>query len=415
MKKFVLLFVSVWLCATFLSAQKEYKQIRTFLKNSNPAAADPIVQKCIKDSVLRLKPETYQLAAQVQTSLNDVQNTKLFLKQPYDTVAFFTTIYGIFDNLIICDSLERKPDSKGRVKVKNRSSSHNTLKQYYPNLFNAGLFFLKKKNYADADKYFSLYINAAATPIFIQDSMQSRDPKMPRAAFWSMASCYELKKYNEVFKFNRLAMRDTANLDLCLQYKSLSYQALNDLPNMVIELKEGLKHIPKNLFYFSHLADYYNSQKQYETSLKLCDSLISKYKNQLLYKFAKCGVLFNMKRYDDCIALSKEVIQKDTTNADAYFYLASCYYNQATDYDDKIDPNQNPKTYEQQKAHAKQLYEAARPYMEKYRSMKPDDSARWATPLYRIYLSLNLADKFKDIDALLKKADSEKKAAAAPK
>lgn len=403
------LFILIGLfCSGNLAARKEYKQVRAFMKASNMGEAVKLVDKCKKDSAMMNDPELYVLSSEVQRKLNDDQNVRLYLKQAYDTVSFFSSIYGIFDDLITCDEKESIPDSKGRVHIKKRSKSHSTLKMYYPNLFNAGLFFIKKKQYQEADKYFSMYINAAATPIFIADSLQKRDNKMPRAAFWSMTSCYELKKYKDVFKFKDLAMRDSANIELCLQYASMSYAALNNKAGMVSELKRGIQYDDKDLFFFSHLADYYNSEKDYKQGLALCDSMIKEDSAKVMYKFAKVVVLFNLKRYEECKALSKEVIKKDSANADTYYYMASCFYNQATDIDDNIKSDLSANAYSKEKKKVNKLFEQSLPYMEQYRKMRPDDTARWAAPLYRIYLSLNMGKQFEEMDSLLKKIEAEK-------
>jgi hypothetical protein len=41
--------------------------------------------------------------------------------------------------------------------------------------------------------------------------------------------------------------------------------------------------------------------------------------------------------------------------------------------------------------------------MEKVRQLQPESSARRASPLYRIYLNLNMGKEFDEIDAVLKK------------
>ena len=40
--------------------------------------------------------------------------------------------------------------------------------------------------------------------------------------------------------------------------------------------------------------------------------------------------------------------------------------------------------------------------MEKLRQLQPDKQERWLSPLYRIYLNLNLGKEFDEIDALMK-------------
>ena len=55
------------------------------------------------------------------------------------------------------------------------------------------------------------------------------------------------------------------------------------------------------------------------------------------------------------------------------------------------------------KSYLKSVYEKALPYMEKYRKLAPKEQKKWAMPLYRIYLNLNMGKEFEEIDRLLNK------------
>ncbi len=407
----VLILILVFSLSVFAaSARKEYKQIRTSIKTgAGLDQAMKLVSQYTKDSVMREDPELYFLAAEVQRKINDAQNMKMYLKQKTDTNVFFSSVHGIFDNLLLCDGKERVLLSNSKKKSAYSSKIHSTLTSYYPNLFNGGLYFLKKKNYVEADKFFSMYINAAQSPVFVSEGKIDKDSKMPRAAFWSMTSCYENKNYKDVFKFDQLAMKDTANWDYSLRYKALSSACLKDTLRMVEELKAGIRLVPEDLFFFSHLTDYYNSIKAYDTALLLCDSLIQTDEKQMMYRFAKSVELFHLKRYDECRDLCQMILKNDTTNVDVYYYLASCYFSEAIVVDDNISPDLNRQKYKQQKDKAKSLYKQSLPYMETYRAKRPEDRVRWAAPLYRIYLSLNMGKQFAEIDQLMKAEESEDK------
>ena len=410
MKNYLFVIILIFIFAGTTSARKEYKQLRSFIKNGNNFDKGmQIVDKLQKDSSTMSDPELYSLAAQLQIKRNDVENQKIYLKQKADTSALFLSTYNIFKYYILMDEKEGIPDKKGRIHHMSRGKIHPILKRYYPNLYNAGVFFMKKKNYADAYLYFSMYIDAAQSPILSKENYLKRDKNLPRAAFWAMASSYEQKKYENVFRYDSLAMNDTANIELCYQYKAMSYAALKNYAGMERELMAGLHERPQNLFFFSHLTDYYNSRKDYTKALNLCDSLIKSDPNQLIYRFGKSVELFYLKRYDECKTLSKEIIAKDSSNSDAYYYLASCYYNQATDIEAKIDPNINSKSFKEDKKRAESLFNEALPYMEQYRKMRPDDQARWAAPLYRISLSLNKGKLFDEMDKLLKESEAKEK------
>ena len=409
MYRFIVLLLVFIVPVHVVNARKEYKQIRASIKTGNALdQAMKLVAQHAKDSVLRDDPELYFLASEVQKKVNDAQNLRMYLKQKADTNVFFSSVHGIFEYLLLCDEKERKLLQTKKRKSAYNSKIHSTLKMYYPNLFNGGIYFLKKKNYNEADKFFSMYVNAAKSPVMVKDNLIENDVKMPRAAFWSMTSCFENKNYKDVFKFDNLVMKDTANWDYSLRYKAMSSAFLKDTVQMVKELYNGIRMVPEDLFFFSHLTDYYNSIKDYGRALNLCDSLIQTDEKQLMYKFGKSVELFHLKRYDECIELSKIILQNDSSNVESYYYIASCYFNEATEIDDKISPDLNRNNYKKQKDKVKSLLREALPYMEAYRAKRPEDSARWAAPLYRIYLSLNMGKQFAEIDKLMKAADTPK-------
>ena len=415
MKKIIILLIGFVICVTNVFAQKQLKEVRASMKAKNYQNVVNAVEKYKADSAVMNNPELYWLGAEAQRKINDQFNLKLYLKtaNTNDTISYFSTQYAIFNYLIKCDELESVPDKNGKVKNKSRKKIYSILKSYRPNLFNAGLFFIKKKQYKEANQYFSMYINVTDTPIFIADSLRKTDPKMPRAAFWSLTSSYALNDFKGVFTFEDLAMRDTVNTRLTLQYKVMAYLALKDTPNMVRELKNGVRYVPNDLFFFSRLADYYNSVQDYKSGMALCDSMIKIDDKQLMYKFAKSVIYFHLKDYDKCIELSKYVLDKDSANVDAHYYLASCYFNQAIVIDDNLKTDTDEQTFVSKKATVKSLYEKALPYFEYYRKKSPDTSDRWALPLYRIYLYLNMGKQFAEIDQLLSKIEKEKKSKAA--
>ena len=270
MYRFIVLLLVFIVPVHVVNARKEYKQIRASIKTGNALdQAMKLVAQHAKDSVLRDDPELYFLASEVQKKVNDAQNLRMYLKQKADTNVFFSSVHGIFEYLLLCDEKERKLLQTKKHKSAYNSKIHSTLKMYYPNLFNGGIYFLKKKNYNEADKFFSMYVNAAKSPVMVKDNLIENDVKMPRAAFWSMTSCFENKNYKDVFKFDNLVMKDTANWDYSLRYKAMSSAYLKDTVQMVKELYNGIRMVPEDLFFFSHLTDYYNSIKDYGIDEKI--------------------------------------------------------------------------------------------------------------------------------------------------
>ena len=98
-----------------------------------------------------------------------------------------------------------------------------------------------------------------------------------------------------------------------------------------------------------------------------------------------------MGRYDECIALSDSLISMNDSLPDPYYNAGTAYLNKAL----KLHPLR-------QKKQLRQVYQKARPYMERYRQLAPDQQRKWGPVLYRIYLNLNMGRQFDEIDQLLK-------------
>jgi tetratricopeptide (TPR) repeat protein len=102
-------------------------------------------------------------------------------------------------------------------------------------------------------------------------------------------------------------------------------------------------------------------------------------------------VLFNMNRYDESIALCDTMISCNDSLPDPYYLAGTAYVNKAL----RLHPLR-------EKKQVKNLYQKARPYMERYRELAPDQKQKWAPVLYRVYLNLNMGRQFDEIDRLLK-------------
>jgi tetratricopeptide (TPR) repeat protein len=153
----------------------------------------------------------------------------------------------------------------------------------------------------------------------------------------------------------------------------------------------GFSHNPTNTYFFPRLMDYYTAHGDNEAALDVVDRALEADGSNTLYLFAKSTVLFNMGRYDECIALSDSLISMNDSLPDPYYNAGTAYLNKAL----KLHPLR-------QKKQLRQVYQKARPYMERYRQLAPDQQRKWGPVLYRIYLNLNMGRQFDEIDQLLK-------------
>ena len=115
-----------------------------------------------------------------------------------------------------------------------------------------------------------------------------------------------------------------------------------------------------------------------------------------LYLFAKSSALLNTGRYEECINVTQKLLALNDSLPEANCNMGLAYYNKA------LQLEKTTQRGRKNRRAANEMYAKARPYMERYRQMAPEQKAKWLPALYTIYLNLNMGKEFEEIDRLRK-------------
>lgn len=358
--------------------------------------AEASMRKLLADSTNRNNEKIWLVLFDAVRKQYEAVNEKMYLKQSADTAKLFAATYRMFGILEGLDSIDAKPDKKGRVKIAYRKRHAEYLNALRPNLYNAAIFHTGKKEYQKAYDYFAAYIDCARQPLFSDYNYSSTDKLLPRAAFYALFNGYKTNKAEQTLRFAPIAIADTAKLETTYQYLVETYRAQNDTLKCLDVLQKGFERYPKTSYFFSHLFDHYFRSGDMKRAVELCDGAVAADSLNSIALFAKSSVLFAQKRYDECIAVCDRIIKLDKQNSGAYLNAGLSYFNQAVE----LDILKNYKR--DQRSRMLQLYRKALPYMQTYRKLAPKEQVQWAMPLYTIYLNLNMGKEFDEIDSLMK-------------
>lgn len=305
---------------------------------------------------------------------------------------------------------------KGRkkIKYKYRSSHGDLLRSQYGNLYNGGQFSLLKKDFANAYIYFSMYYDIRATPLFGGGKISKRDSlNMQRAAYWATVCAFQTNNKENFFKYNAAALRDTTYRQKELELTARLYKAGNDTAAFKEILKIGVKEYPQQDYFFTNLTDCYNSEGQFDRAMALADNILKHDPRSIMAQYGRSLVFLKMKRYDECIILSKSIIQSDSTYSEAYYNVGAAYLAEAAAIRDKVRSDMKLVEIRNIKREEDKLMRNALPYLEHYRKLNPSLVEWWGRPLYNIYLALNMGDKFEEVERLIDNAEKAKAEAAA--
>ena len=192
-------------------------------------------------------------------------------------------------------------------------------------------------------------------------------------------------------------MKDSIHADYIDQYLAHVYNEENDTTRYLETLNRGFLRSPTHPFFFPHIIDYYNHRGETQKMQSLVDEALKADSTNALFRFAQSTLLLNTGKYDECIAICKQLIEDNDSFSEAYCNIALAYFNQAVEMDKKV------KLTRSQRQKIRQLYALSQPYMEKFRELEPDKQQKWLPVLYTIYLNLNLGPQFDEIDQLRRK------------
>ena len=380
------------------SAQK--KEIQTAKdqvkagKNLDQAAAS--MKKLLADSANRTNRKIWTIYFDAVRKQYEQGNEKLYLKQKYDTAQLFNYTRQLFEVAFQYDSVETAPDKKGRRDFEFRKGHSDYLAHIRSNLYNGGIWFLNKKKYPDAYKFFDCYIECASQPMFKQYNYGVKDKHLPTAAYYAVYSGYKMKDPKATLHHSYEALKDTVHYNYMLQYLAETYMLEKDTARYVASLKEGFKRVPTFPYFFPRLVEYYVVRNQLDSAMKVVNEALTVVPDSDVYLAAKSNLLLEQGKLQECIEVSKKVIEVNQKLGDPYYNAGICYFNLAVEQDK--NSHNSRKVKEQVEAN----YKKALPYLVKYREMEPKEQGKWAFPLYTIYLNLNMGKEFDEIDKVMK-------------
>ena len=378
-----------------MSQKKEMAQARTYIKSGkNLDKAEKLMSDLLlADSLNRENPKIHLLLYQALRKQYDIGNEMLYLGQRYDTASLFTLTKRMFEVCERFDSIDARPDKKGRVRPDYRKKHAEELDDIRLNLYLGGRFFLVRNNFSSAFDFFDTYLDCARQPLFESYDYLHRDTLMVQAAYWATYSGFRDSDPERILKYAELVLEDDSRASFTLQYMSEAYRMLHDDSLYIRTLQSGFNRYMDNVYFYTRLMDYYNGNVMYDDALQLSDQALQQYPHHELFLFGRSTVLLNMGHNAESLETSKQLIGINNTLAEPYFNAATAILNQIVPLEKNARANRRQ---------INALYQEARPYMERYRKLAPDQQSKWVPALYKIYLNLNMGRQFEEIDRLMK-------------
>ena len=402
--KRVLFSMVLLMAVSFAFAQeKNVKEAKSIAGEVKPdfAKAEQLINEALTNPETKDNAATWDVAGYIQKRINEKEMENAYLRKPYDTLKVYNSVLNMYNYYVKCDELAQIPNEKGKIKNKYRSANSKTILAERPNLINGGIQYFNLNKNEDALKYFAAYVDAATLPMMEKENLLEKDTILPQVAYYATLAADRVGDKDAVMKYAQYALKDKENGQFAMQLLTDAYKAKGDTAKWVEKLQEGIVKFPENQYFFANLVDYYSSSNQNDKAMQFADDMLAKDPNNKLYLYVKAYLYHNMKDYEKAIEFYKKTLDIDPAYAEACSNLGLVYLLQAQEYADKAPADINDPNYATAQAEIKKFYEAAKPYYEKARELKPDQKDLWLQGLYRVYYNLNMGPEFEEIDKMM--------------
>ena len=402
--KRVLFSMVLLMAVSFAFAQeKNVKEAKSIAGEVKPdfAKAEQLINEALTNPETKDKAATWDVAGYIQKRINEKEMENAYLRKPYDTLKVYNSVLNMYNYYVKCDELAQIPNEKGKIKNKYRSANSKTILAERPNLINGGIQYFNLNKNEDALKYFAAYVDAATLPMMEKENLLEKDTILPQVAYYATLAADRVGDKDAVMKYAQYALKDKENGQFAMQLLTDAYKAKGDTAKWVEKLQEGIVKFPENQYFFANLVDYYSSSNQNDKAMQFADDMLAKDPNNKLYLYVKAYLYHNMKDYEKAIEFYKKTLDIDPAYAEACSNLGLVYLLQAQEYADKAPADINDPNYATAQAEIKKFYEAAKPYYEKARELKPDQKDLWLQGLYRVYYNLNMGPEFEEIEKMM--------------
>ena len=394
-------------------AEKPYKRssvvksYRTCMKEKNFAQARQVLTDAMREHPeAAADAQMYRYKLDALDALIGVENRKIYLNSKPDTVSFFNYMYELYVTGLQCDSAEQQAmatrEAEGKkAQQKLRSGVGQTLFPYRKNLLNAGKYYYTKKSYADAFRFFDMYVQTKSADVF-QDtkgnSLVADPDDEVDVSVLSVLSAYASSNYSGVTSYLTESLKDENLRPQMLEIGVKTYAALTDTTKAVQLLEQGFEAYPEVEYFYVTLVKHYNERGLYEQALQKVQRMTSLKPQQRDYWYVAGTELVLLDRYDEALQSFQQCIDIKADDAEAWASMGSIQLHQAhVAYENFNLPKSDP-SYNKQKNAITQLYRQACNAFEQSRKFDETNTSLWLEGLRETYFKLNRGKALKGLE-----------------
>lgn len=350
--------------------------------------------------------ELLHYATIVYYELAKQENRKIYLGTKPDTVAYFGNVLNVYTYALQCDSIDQRPDRKGRVHPRFSSSLSNKMMSLRNNLRSGGKFFFKQHKYAEAYPYFDTYLKTISHPLlckakndklYATTDLDADSIEMGQAA---LISAFGAQRYADAVAWSPLAISDTTNRDVMLEITAKSHEKLGNTEGFEQTLLKGCVLYPTNDYFLATIVSLYNGREDYAHTLEMLDHAISVTPSNRQLWSLKGKTQLCLHQPDSAFQSFTRALAIEPDDAESHAAIGSIWLDRAHQYYATADLSLRSPNLRANRKHLNDLYTHAMQAFEQARRFDRENATLWLDGLRETYFKLNRGKELNELDNL---------------
>ena len=354
---------------------KTYAEAEALVKANLGSLANDAEKAKAYNKLVDLALAQFDAQSTIQTE-NQVAKQMGKEEKPVDQKLMSDMAYNAIVAGLECDKYDQKPNEKGKVSPKFASKNAQRL-WFGPRnqMVNAGQDALTAKDNATARKYWTLFVESDAAPMFKDQNREQQKPFFGQVARFAAIFAYQDKDMAKALELADVALKDPQEYENAL---NLKLEILGD----------GLKTKDDSLKYVENIKTLYAEhktngvmEKLYNTLIgvgqsaeadKIIDEALAADPNNFVALADKGLSLLQAQKAEEAVKYLKRAYDVKNDNAIIATYAGTAYVVQAQNVEDP--------------AKKKELYKQAIEMFDKAKELDPDMlQAKWGYNRYNAY------------------------------
>ena len=354
---------------------KTYAEAEALVKANLGSLANDAEKAKAYNKLVDLALAQFDAQSTIQTE-NQVAKQMGKEEKPVDQQLMSDMAYNAIVAGLECDKYDQKPNEKGKVAPKFASKNAQRL-WFAPRnqMVNAGQDALTAKDNATARKYWTLFVESDAAPMFKDQNREQQKPFFGQVARFAAIFAYQDKDMAKALELADVALKDPQEYENAL---NLKLEILGD----------GLKTKDDSLKYVENLKSLYAEhktngvmEKLYNTLIgvgqsaeadKIIDEALAADPNNFVALADKGLSLLQAQKAEEAVKYLKRAYDVKNDNAIIATYAGTAYVVQAQNTEDP--------------AKKKEFYKQAIEMFDKAKELDPDMlQAKWGYNRYNAY------------------------------